>query len=124
MSEIFTKNITNSPTPYESTNLFLKCFIFGLLGLVLGLSVNTAATVILKMFKLSRVVKALLQILFCSAILGLIFANYSKDFVYTWQNEIPGLFFISVFFGVQYTMYTDLQNYVNSKLIKTYFSKL
>ena len=108
--------LTDNKYPFEDDklNLIIRCFIFGLLGLIFGLMINLFSKKILKLFNLSLLTKAIIQILFSTLLLSFISIYLMPNFSMTWQTEIPGLFFISIFFGVQYQMYTELQKYMDS----------
>ena len=113
MLELFS-NKDKYPFEDEKINLIIRCFIFGLLGLVFGLLINIFAKKILQLFNLSLLTKAVIQILFSTILLGFIAIYFMPNFSTTWQTQIPGLFFISIFFGSQYTMYKELQTYMDS----------
>jgi hypothetical protein len=87
----------------------ILCFVYGIIGIFLGLLVNMVSTQIIEVFKISRILKMFIQIMFCSIILGSIYASIPN------MNELQGVFFLSTFFGVQYTMYSDIQHFVESE---------
>jgi hypothetical protein len=99
-------------------SMILKNFIWGLIGIVLGVIVN-----IIIQSTMSQVdvgyqseIKLLLQLAICSGVLAFIHVNINNEFGWTWQNITPGLFFVSYFFGTQFATFTNIQK-INDNLI-------
>lgn len=92
----------------------IQCFSYGMVGIILGLVVNMISTQIIEVLQISRILKMFIQMLFCAIILGSIHASILINMPNIWMNELRGVFFISTFFGVQYTMYSDIKKIVES----------
>lgn len=96
--------------------LMTKNFIWGILGILLGIIINNAVILICNIFEINILfIQITIQLLLCAFILALIqyLFNY---FGWTWQNTTFGLFFISFFFGIQFDIFDDIQNdYIISK---------
>lgn len=89
-----------------------KNFTWGIAGLVLGVIVNDIVVFLNNKLKIKYLfIQNLLHIILCSVLLAAIHSQYNY-FGWTWQNLTPGLFFISFFFGVQFKIFTNIQNSV------------
>lgn len=96
---------------YEMTG---KNFLWGLIGLVFGITINNIAVLIaiklnIENEELLRVVNLTLHLFLCSVFLASIHV-YQEYFSWSWQNVTPGLFFVSFFFGSQFNAFTEVQN--------------
>ena len=81
-----------------------------LLGIILGLIVNKTTIFIQNVFEIKLLlIQILLHLILCSFVLALININFNY-LGWSWQNITPGLFFVSFFFGVQYSIFTNIQN--------------
>ena len=88
----------------------LKNFIWGTIGLTLGVIVNNIVIYLSNILHIKILfVQNIIQVFLCSIILSTIHL-YHNYFGRTWQNATPGLFFVSFFFGVQYKILTNIQN--------------
>lgn len=93
-----------------------KSFIYAIFGLILGITVNKLSRKTNKIFKMSVFMNIFIQLLYCSIVFAIIKKYVSEKFVDNWINKMEGLFFVGVFFGVQYGMFADIQNYTNSSV--------
>lgn len=90
------------------SKMIIKNFVWGMLGLVLGVIVNNIVIKTANTFDLrGKNGQNILQILLCSVVLAMIH-NYNNYFGWTWQNVTPGLFFVSFFFGTQFKIMTNV----------------
>lgn len=98
--------------PHETVvSMTSKNFVWALLGLATGLAVNKAnsySTTIVK----NKYIGILLQLLLIAVVLAIIHVSVNNKFGWTWQNVTPGLYFVSVYFGVQFTTFTAIQSIV------------
>ena len=91
-------------------NMVINNFIWGFLGIILGIIINNSTIVIYTTYDIkSLLLRNIIQLFLCSLILALINTNYNY-FGWTWQNVTPGLFFVSFFFGIQFNIFTNIQN--------------
>jgi hypothetical protein len=94
----------------------MKNFIWGILGISLGIIINNIVTFICNTFKINLlIIQIITQLILCAFILALIqyLFNY---FGWTWQNTTSGLFFISFFFGIQFDIFRNIQtDYIITK---------
>ena len=104
----------NSSKKYKPPETFyvmcIQNFIWGLLGILLGICVNNTIIFMTIFFNIENIfIQNTLQLILCSFSLALVqyLFNY---FGWSWQNITPGLFFISFFFGVQYEIFTNIQD--------------
>ena len=91
-------------------SMITKNFVWGGLGLLLGIIVNNSVVFLSTLFKIKiLLLQNIIQLIICSFIIALIhtFHNY---FGWTWQNITPGLFFVSFLFGVHSNIFTNIQN--------------
>jgi hypothetical protein len=92
-------------------------FVWGILGLTLGISINDIIIIMSDLFHIKILfVQNILQVTVCSLTLAFIqyFNNY---FGWSWQNITPGLFFVSFFFGTQFKI---INNLADQHLLKFY----
>ena len=101
----------HSYKPIDSfPGLLTKNIIWSVLGIILGIINNNIVVIICNTFNIKILfIQNSLQLFLCSLVLTVIqyFFNY---FGWSWQNITPGLFFISFFFGIQYNIFTNIQN--------------
>lgn len=101
--------------------MIYKNILWGIVGIILGLCIN-----ILVSSKLSDIItgqyqdelRVILQLVLCSVVLAFVHVKVSNHFGWTWQNVTHGLFFVSFFFGVQYSMFTYMQSINNNWVAK------
>ena len=109
------KNLYKPRDPFYI--MMIKNFIWGILGILLGIIINNTVILISNIFELKLLfIQITIQLILCAFILALIqyLFNY---FGWTWQNTTSGLFFISFFFGIQFDIFDDIQNnYILAKI--------
>ncbi len=92
-----------------------KNFTWGAVGIILGIIINNSVAFLSTLLKINvLIMQNIIQLILCSFILALI-NNLYYYFGWTWQNVTPGLFFVSFFFGVQFKIFTNIQNTYISK---------
>ncbi len=91
-----------------------KCILYAILGLLLGITINLISKCTIHSLKISRLLRVFIQLVYCSMVFAFIKQYVSDRLVNNWINSVQGLFFVSVFFGVQYEMFTEIQSYTNS----------
>lgn len=109
MNILFDKYFSN-----DLVDLTLKCLLYGVIGLILGLTINFITEKTINNFRLPKMLKAFMQITLCAILLSFIQFYISKDFSEQWQSTTPGLFFVSVFFTVQFIAFSAIQSYANT----------
>ena len=102
---------------YKQSDHFVKLstknLLWGVMGIMLGLITNNVVIYFVEKYKITNnKLKILLHLFLCAIILSFIQIYLSNYFGWTWQNLTPGLFFVSFYFGVQYNIFTLLQNNV------------
>jgi hypothetical protein len=97
--------------PTESFHILLtKNIVWSVLGIILGIINNNIIVLLCNIFNIQILfVQNSLQLFACSLILTTIQYCFNY-FGWSWQNITPGLFFISFFFGIQYHIFTNIQN--------------
>lgn len=82
--------------------------LYTVVGAICGLLTNMINKTIIKTkFPKPSPVTVLLKTLVCGFTL-LTIQSYNRDFAYDWQSTTPGLFFVSVFFGLQTDLMADI----------------
>lgn len=112
--------------PKESlTNMILKNFMWGIVGIVLGILINVAleSGILEIVGKYQIEVRLMLQLMICSIVLAFIHVKINNKFGWSWQNITPGLFFVSYFFGTQFATFSNIQE-INNKLYNLIDPKL
>jgi hypothetical protein len=95
--------------------MIIKNFTWGALGIILGIIINNSIVLISTLFKIKTLLlQNIIQLTLCSFILALIQRSFNY-FGWSWQNITPGLFFVSFFFGIQFNIFTNIQNTYISK---------
>jgi hypothetical protein len=90
--------------------LLIKNIIWSVIGIILGVINNNTVVIICNIFNIKILfIQNSLQLFLCSLVLTTIQYSF-KYFGWTWQNITPGLFFIAFFFGIQYHIFTNIQN--------------
>lgn len=88
----------------------LKNFTWAIAGLVLGVIVNDIIVFLRNNLKIKYlIIQNILQLILCSVFLAGIQIQYNY-FGRSWQTLTHGLFFVSFFFGVQFKIFTNIQN--------------
>jgi len=82
--------------------LTMKNFLWGLIGITLGLAVNYST-------KWINSYHIIFQLFACLIVLAFIQIQIHPMFGWSWQNITPGLFFVSFFFGTQFVMFENMQ---------------
>ena len=109
MSKSISSSNQYAPTD-NFVNMTIKNFVWAIIGLILGLIINNIVVYLSIHLNIEYLfVQNVIQIGLCSILLALIHTYYNY-FGWTFQNITPGLFFISLFFGVQYKLLTNIQN--------------
>jgi hypothetical protein len=106
----------NKKTKYDTydddetvTSLTLKNFIWGLVGILLGLVINESCHVFFDVTDiLNPNIKMVIQLAVCALTISLIQLKINKEFAWSLEHVTPGLFFVSFFFGTQYLEYALL----------------
>ena len=98
---------------YGFYNMLSKNFIWGGIGIILGILVNNSVVFITTLFNIQfLLLQIITHLLLCSFVLALINTLFNF-FGWSWQNITPGLFFVSFFFGIQFKLFTKIQtNYI------------
>ena len=91
-----------------------KCILYAFLGLMLGIIVNMISVKTSKIFNVSRFFNVFIQLIYCAVTFAYIKTYVSERLVDRWINSMQGLFFVSVFFGVQYGMFSNIQSYMDT----------
>ena len=91
-----------------------KCVLYAFLGLMLGIVINMIAKKTTGFLKVSRFFNVFIQLILCAVTFSFVKTFMSEKLVDNWINSVQGLFFVSVFFGVQYKMFSDIQSYTNT----------
>ncbi len=92
-------------------SLTSKNLIWAIIGAIIGLVTNKFNWWIELHLPHSHI-SLVLQFICISAVLATTH-KYFKEFGLSWQNSTPGLFFVSVCFGVQFTIFQSIQNVWN-----------
>ena len=94
----------------DFTHMSIKTFSWGIIGLILGVIVNNTIIYLYNTLNIDiLLVQNILQVLLCSIVLSLL-NKYYHFFGWSWQNATEGLFFVSFFFGVQFNLFSNIQN--------------
>jgi hypothetical protein len=91
-------------------SMLTKNFVWGALGILFGFIINNIIVFISTLFKIKiLLLQNIIHLVLCSFILAGINTLFNY-FGWSWQNITPGLFFVSFFFGVQFNIFTNIQN--------------
>lgn len=89
--------------------------VWGLIGLIFGLALNWLSIKVFNQLNITnKYVKVLIQTAVIGFALAYVHTTANNYFGWTWQNVTEGLFFVSLFFGVQYDLYSNIQSIANS----------
>ncbi len=87
----------------------IKNIIWGILGLISGIFINDTVIFLSHIFEIKNYfIQNILQILLCSIVLALMFTQH-KYLGWTLNNTLPGFFFISFLFGVQFKLLNNIE---------------
>jgi hypothetical protein len=90
----------------------IKCIILGILGLTIGVIINNLVIYISnKLIIKNKNLQVIIQITLCAIIVSLLHTQH-KFIGWTLRNTIPGIFFITLLFTVQYKIFYNI-NYSN-----------
>ena len=90
--------------------MIIKNFTWGVMGIILGLIINNSVLVISTIFKIKfLLLQNIIQLILCSFVLALINTLFHY-FGWSWQNITPGLFFVFLFFAIQFNFFTNIKN--------------
>ena len=87
----------------------IKNIIWGVMGLILGIFINDTVIFLSQIFKIKNYfIQNLIQIILCAIILAIMYTQH-KYIGWTLNNTLPGFFFISFLFGVQFKLLNNIQ---------------
>ena len=92
---------------------FKKCFLYALIGIILSLVINYLILNIQNYFNLSLFVTVLTHLLISILVLYTAEILIMPSFGEEWQTTTPGLFFASLYFGIQIVLYARSINKVS-----------
>lgn len=93
-------------------NMLTKNFIWSSIGVFSGLLINNTTIQTYKILKIkNKMLQNMIQIFYCSLFLAYIQIYINNYFGWSWQNITPGLFFVSFFFGTQYKIFANLNDF-------------
>ena len=90
--------------------LVFKNYIYGIFGVISGLTVNTISVIIMKLLNLKNneiLIRILIQLLLCSITLAVFEKFLLKDLALHWKTITPGFIFFALFFGMQLEIYLE-----------------
>jgi hypothetical protein len=93
----------NGIVPYYET-----VAIYSIPAILLGIICEKTIAYLQKKYELNPVVAIILQLVFVTLILYIIEMHISLPFGSNWQSITPGLFFVSIFFGLQVSLYNNI----------------
>lgn len=97
----------------EFVRMLFMNFIWGAIGIVLGILTNNFTIHIFNSINLdTKFLQNVIQLFIGAAVLSILHVFVNSYFGWTWQNITPGLFFVSFFFGVQYKLFSNLSDYI------------
>jgi len=112
--KIITSNYYKHYKKYKAyDNVYMttvKCIIWGILGLLLGIIINDTVLYLINKLKIkNKLIQNIIQILFCAISVAVL--HSSNNFLgWTLHNTIPGIFFITLLFNAQFKMAEDIQS--------------
>lgn len=96
---------------------FLECFIYAILGILFGLTVDHLSLTLQKKYQLSPELMLFLQLIWLIGIIAFLELFVSKEFAAAWQDGTEGIFFVGMFFGMQFNFYQNItttkNNFIN-----------
>lgn len=90
------------------TNYVQYCFLYTVIAILTGLIVDILCRYIQKYLIKNGIIMIIVQILLVSIMAYIIERYLHRIFAETWQETTPGLFFVSVFFGVQFNLFINI----------------
>lgn len=87
---------------------FERCLVFGIIGLFLGIIIEKYFTRLSHKYPNNKLALGISQLLINILLLYIIEIKISEKFSDEWQDTTPGIFFVSIFFGVQAHLYDNL----------------
>lgn len=82
--------------------------LYVLPGIVIGVLCEKITRYLQTKYKLNPLVAIIIQLFIISVVLYLIEFYVSPEYGSNWQSITPGLFFVSVFFGLQSSLYSNI----------------
>jgi hypothetical protein len=79
---------------------FVNIVIYAIMGIVLAMITNKIYSHVDK-FELDSKIKLAIKFLIFGSVLYYVHHYISKEFASDWQSTTPGLFFVSMYFGLQ-----------------------
>jgi hypothetical protein len=97
--------------PFDSTTIIIiKCIILGTFGLILGIIINNIVIYLSNsLYIKNRFLQNILQVILCSITIAVLHTS-SRLVGWVLHNTIPGFFFLSLLFNVQYKLIDNIQN--------------
>lgn len=88
----------------------VKCIIWGILGLLLGIIINDTVLYLINGLKIkNKLIQNIIQIVFCAITVAVL--HSSHNFLgWTLHSTMPGIFFITLLFNAQFKMDEDIQS--------------
>ena len=105
--------MTNTDIQDSTLSLISKNWLWAIVGVLVGWLGNKINTYLDKTLPVTYL-GLVLQLLVLSTLLGILHKAVLA-FGWSWQNTTPGLFFVSVFFGVQFTTFEAVKSIWNSE---------
>ena len=88
----------------------IKCIIWGILGLILGICIDNSVIYLSNKLKIKyKILQNIIQITICAVIVAFLH-SYHNFIGWTLQNTIPGIFFITSLFNVQFKILDNIQS--------------
>ena len=97
--------------PFDNAYIItIKCIILGTLGLILGIMINDIVIYISNSLDIkNRFLQNILQIILCSITIAVLHTS-SRIVGWVLRNTIPGFFFLTLLFNVQFKLIDNIQN--------------
>ena len=92
----------------------IKCIILGIMGLIIGVIINDLVIYISNNLKIkNKIFQVIIQIILCAITVACLH-THNKFIGWTLRNTIPGIFFITLLFTVQYKIFDNIHysNYI------------
>ncbi len=87
---------------------------FVLPAIILGVVCEKMTAFFQRKYNLSPLVAIILQLILATFLLYMVEIHISPEYGSQWQSITPGLFFVSIFFGLQASLYTNIFNLAQS----------
>lgn len=82
-------------------------------AIAVGIVIDRISAYIQSRYKVNPIIMIIIQILFIISVLYIIEKFISQKFADEWQNNTPGIFFVSFFFGLQFNLFSNLLSLSN-----------